>query len=538
MPPSKYKYTALLPPHLINTTPTPTSSFTTSTSTSSSLSLSLSLSLSSSSLPTLGTTTTTTTSFQKSDDRLPNQESLPLFQPDSASERANTVNTFVGTVAAAAAASSSTSHANRSSPTFLQTTKMMMEIQNPVAAPVGIPIKPSALPPSLLNFGKRKSNTRDLSRTPRSTCSKENSTPSVAALKILAATSIPLRPSAPKSIVNGTRQRPRLHQRKSSDASPTSLESSSSLLDFVLSDALDEKLSLPITRSNSQTFLNVLLSPPDLSDDYSVAISPPRSALSIRSLSTESIPSLANDDEGTFSWGAPVTPSPLRRSSKLNKTFSPPEECVLDHPLLAAESQEASSDEDLDPSSSLYTEQEKKLGAFRLSFKSNLTASLRVLRSAARTFTSLSTPLTQPDDFLTRSILSISPQYNTDEKRPKFSDVPTPALRRYLNPSPKTFSRELGQFTDRNESISASIQLETYKHTIITPPPEVPVTRTREVRENSDFLRVIVLEMNMRRQGKLSDTSQGKARFVLPPRQSSKLRALGDATHWKPISFD
>ncbi|KAK6503131.1 hypothetical protein TWF481_008166 [Arthrobotrys musiformis] len=523
MPPSKH--TALVPPHHHHRINTPTSPSTSS-----------SLSLSSSSLPTLGTT-----SFQKSDDRLPNQESLLLPHL----ERTNTtvVNTFVtaaGTLRVASTAptaSSSTSHANRSSPTLLQTTKMM-EIHNPVAAPLSIPIKPTTLPPSVLNFSKRKSTSRDPSRASRS--SKENSTPSVAALKILAATSIPLRPTAPKFIVNGTRQRPRLPQRKSSDASPTSLESPSSLLDFVLNDALDEKLaSLPITRSNSQTFLNVLLSPPDLSDDYSVATSPPRSALSIRSLSTDSIPSLANDDEGTFSWGAPITPSPLRRSSKLNKTFSPPEECMLDHPLLsAAESQEPSSDEDVDPAS-LYTEQEKKLGgAFRLSFKSNLTASLRVLRSAARTFTSLSTPLTQPDDFLTRSILSISPQYNTDEKRPKFSDVPTPALRRYLNPSPKTFSRELGQFNDRNESISASIQLETYKHTIITPPPEVPVTRNREVRENSDFLRVIVLEMNMRRQGKLSDTSQGKARFVLPPRQSAKLRALGDATHWKPISFD
>ncbi|KAK6536607.1 hypothetical protein TWF281_000834 [Arthrobotrys megalospora] len=501
MPPSKY-----------TTLPTPNRPSTASSSSSSFLS---------SSLPTLGS------SFQKSDDRLPNQESLlPLTQPDP--ERANTVNTFT-------AASSSTSHAGRSSPTFLQTTKMM-EIQNPVAAPVGIPIKASALPPSILNFGKRRSSSRDPNRTSRS--SKENSTPSVAALKILAATSIPLRPSAPKYIANGPRQRPRLPQRKSSDASPASLDSPSSLLEFALNDALDEKLSLPITRSNSQTFLNVLLSPPDLSDDYSVATSPPRSALSIRSLSTESIPSLANDDDGTFSWGAPVTPSPLRRSSKLNKTFSPPEECILDHPLLIAESQEPSSDEEVDPTN-LYTEQEKKkLGAFRLSFKSNLTASLRVLRSAARTFTSLSTPLTQPDDFLTRSILSISPQYNTDEKRPKYSDVPTPALRRYLNPSPKTFSRELGQFTDRNESIIASIQLETYKHTIITPPPEVPITRNREVRENSDFLRVIVLEMNMRRQGKLSDTSQGKARFVLPPRQSTKLRPLGDAAHWKPINFD
>lgn len=42
--------------------------------------------------------------------------------------------------------------------------------------------------------------------------------------------------------------------------------------------------------------------------------------------------------------------------------------------------------------------------------------------------------------------------------------------------------------------------------------------RQREVRENSDFLRVVVLEMNMRREGKLE---QGKAKIWLPPRQSS-----------------
>ncbi|EWC46849.1 hypothetical protein DRE_03861 [Drechslerella stenobrocha 248] len=413
----------------------------------------------------------------------------------------------------------------------------MMEVQSPVAAPVGIPIRSSThilLPPSILEFGKRRAASRDQGK-PRS---KEGSAPSVAALKLLAATAIPLRPSTPRSIatnVINTRQRPALRPRKCSDTSPRSLESSSSLLEFALSDALDEK-AFSITRSNSQTFLSVLLSPPDLLDDYSVAASPPRSTLSARSLSSESIPSLANDDEGTFSWGPLVTPSPLRRSTKLNKTFSPPEECMLDHPLLASETLDA--EPRLDPATPL-PEQERKHRAFsRLSFKSNLTASLRVLRSAARTFTSLSTPLTQPDDFLTRSILSISPQFNTDEKRPEYNDTPTAALRRYLNPSPKTFSRELGQFTDWNECISASIQLQTYKQTVIAPPVEVPVARNREVRENSDFLRVIVLEMNMRRQGKLSDTSQGKARFVLPPRQATKARALSNREHWNPITFE
>ena len=42
--------------------------------------------------------------------------------------------------------------------------------------------------------------------------------------------------------------------------------------------------------------------------------------------------------------------------------------------------------------------------------------------------------------------------------------------------------------------------------------------RQREVRENGDFLRVVVLEMNMRREGKLE---MGRAKIWLPPRQVS-----------------
>ena len=42
--------------------------------------------------------------------------------------------------------------------------------------------------------------------------------------------------------------------------------------------------------------------------------------------------------------------------------------------------------------------------------------------------------------------------------------------------------------------------------------------RQREPRENSDFLRVVVLEMNMRREGKLE---HGRAKICLPPRQAT-----------------
>ena len=49
--------------------------------------------------------------------------------------------------------------------------------------------------------------------------------------------------------------------------------------------------------------------------------------------------------------------------------------------------------------------------------------------------------------------------------------------------------------------------------------------RQREPRENADFLRVIVLEMNMRRVGKLDARAVGRARIWLPPRKTSASKA-------------
>jgi len=154
----------------------------------------------------------------------------------------------------------------------------------------------------------------------------------------------------------------------------------------------------------------------------------------------------------------------------------------------------------------------------------------------------------QRDEFLTRSILSISPQY-TDERRPVLTDdVPDPALRRYLNPN-TTSPSELFYHDHRwsraaNDRCTASIQLQTYKRAPTpsknaTVPPvftssakdtskseslivAYSASRQREPRENSDFLRVIVLEMNMRKAGKLNDVAQGRARIWLPPRQLAR----------------
>ena len=290
-----------------------------------------------------------------------------------------------------------------------------------------------------------------------------------------------------------------------------------------------------ISRTSSCTALSLLLSPPEDYDDKDFC------SLSVRSASSESVPGLETDDAASaISWSDPATPkASLQRSNIDRKTrmvSAPPEDCVLDHPLLF----ESDKLEEPLVAEVIDSIPRKKQG-FRnvLSFKSNLTASLRVLRSAAMSISSFSAPLIQPDDLLTRSILSNNPRY-PDERRPRPSEeTPTPALRRYLNPLP----------TCQDNYCTGAIQMQTYnrvrrssrqKSRTIPPPrtDEGDTPRPREPRENSNFLRIIVLEMSMRREGKLSDTAHGRARLVLPPRQASKTtRVIGDlAGRWEVLS--
>jgi hypothetical protein len=68
--------------------------------------------------------------------------------------------------------------------------------------------------------------------------------------------------------------------------------------------------------------------------------------------------------------------------------------------------------------------------------------------------------------------------------------------------------------------------------------------RQREPRENGDFLRVIVLEMNMRRSGKLDPKAPGRARVWLPPRKSAPENVGGTVqkktapSRWVGVSID
>ena len=126
--------------------------------------------------------------------------------------------------------------------------------------------------------------------------------------------------------------------------------------------------------------------------------------------------------------------------------------------------------------------------------------------------------------------------------------VPSPALRRYLNPQPTPISpAELSMHLHDSLALDADIdssapmiQMQTYdrrsrsssrKRRSSDPFSDAgransptPAVRQREPRENGDFLRVIVLEMNMRRVGKLDAKAIGRARIWLPPRKASSIQ--------------
>lgn len=294
----------------------------------------------------------------------------------------------------------------------------------------------------------------------------------------------------------------------------------------------DESLLSPPSCPPSPNLTMLLLPPDDLDDFEERQLS--------RSASSDSVPSLSNDSDSWSDTSSSVSPparsASLRRRAlerRMRKT-PPSESCPTDHPLLFKKKEETT---EVEAQAAEKLEKATRSIATKAFFKSNLTASLNLLKSAAKTFTQLSAPLVQPDDFLTRSILSIQPQYR-DEKRPETSHgTPDVSVRRYHN-----------SFTSK---CTGAVEMQTYKKTVrrtrngrpeaprcatsshasaASPPP----LRPREVRENGDFLRVIVLEMNMRRMGKLSDTVNGKARLVLPPRAQSKtVRVLGDPIFWE-----
>jgi hypothetical protein len=385
--------------------------------------------------------------------------------------------------------------------------------------------------------------------------------PSVAAL--LAVTSIPL-------------------QKSKASSAPRSNYSAQQLLtvDAVLkhTSVTEKGLRMPYRKSP----MDVLLSPPEELEEDDVIGSDAgveSSYMSSRTISTESVPSLDDGSigEDSFSYGSLATPGSRGKKStptrRLQVLSSPPGESTSDHPLSGPEIDTGELDSmifgNLTNADVQEISTEPSVPPRKFTFKSNLTASLKALRYAARSITNITAPLVIPDDFLTISIMSIDPQVPfTDERMPpRLEDIPTPALRRYLNPTTNApigahIPSSPAQTTSTN--CTASIQMRTYRisksptanspnvislRTKTCSPEEVfaevavgPLARQRDMRENSDFIRIAVMEMMMRKNGKLDDKVPGRARWALPPRKpSNKVYEIGEGgvpVRWIPINID
>lgn len=312
----------------------------------------------------------------------------------------------------------------------------------------------------------------------------------------------------------------------------------------------------PLSASSFQAW-NILLSPPSELDVETSSIDSD-SALDadqlVRSPSIESVPSLDTDYGSSPSASTPSTPATLSPSPRGTQrkqkgiSLSKTENCLVNHPLQPhslTDSFEKDSPviNDLALASPSRTTVKPKP-----SLKSNLTASLTALRSAARSFSDL----VSREEYLARSMVMMAPPF-IDERRPSPSRNTTdPALRQYSNqnnvsPTELHLHHECPHFDEVRNRCTASIQLQTYERVpqpsskasappIFTSacstsevilgaaadPYSTTIPRQREVRENSDFLRVIVLETNMRRKGSMKDAAPGRARMWLPARQVSK----------------
>lgn len=346
----------------------------------------------------------------------------------------------------------------------------------------------------------------------------------------------------------------------------------------------EKELSWSLSRGSP---MDVLMSPPDSLDDDFLG-SDCGSVSMARTLSVDSMPSLG-DSFGTdviSSIDSPrsLSPQPLhrRKASPIRKSLGPirsPPDSIEEHPLSPEPARDM--DDELDAMSLQSSESSQTTSSpfipfkpLRAVFKSNLTASLRALRSAAKSFSNINFPSIPPDDLITRSILTMDPKVPyADERRPPVTEeIPSAELRRYLNPATR-LSRETQSGPLRQPgTFAASIQMQTYKiqrsrptdaaprtsypstsplspsSAASQPPPApspedsmppLPAMRQREMRENPDFIRIAVMEMIMRRRGKLDNSKPGRARWALPPRKTSakpyEIGADGVPERWIPL---
>ncbi|KAJ4413736.1 hypothetical protein N0V85_003437 [Neurospora sp. IMI 360204] len=440
-------------------------------------------------------------------------------------------------------------------------------VQAVPSSPVQIPVRPRSRDAAHQQKQHRHHVERrhHSSHRPKDVHSPDAIPPSVAAL--LAMTSIP-KPRAARS----ARQAKALGERRMT-------------VDSIIAKSHESEKEFSLSLGNKGP-MDLLLTPPELlEDDDSSSISDSNigSLLSARTISSDSMPSLSDsfDTDTLSSLETPPTPRRRRNTQPTRRSLEPissPMGELEDHPLSYPEIV----DDELD--FRVFEDKQEEVGEkkqsrlafrpFKSVFKSNLTASLRALRQAARSFSTLNFPSIPPEDFLTRSILTLDPQVPfTDERRPPLlEEEPTAALRRYLNPTTTVRLEQPHSTTQAptTKAFTASIQMQTYRvqrargssassgrvpcpsvGLSSTPQaqqpsnakPEYPMPgpRQREMRENSDFIRIAVMEMAMRKCGKLDDQKPGRARWALPPRKTSTkpyvVGADGVPARWVAVTY-
>jgi len=336
--------------------------------------------------------------------------------------------------------------------------------------------------------------------------------------------------------------------------------------------------------STSPHSWSILQSPPDIDSDkdaeFDIEIGSITSLdtveaeqeIMIRSLSSDSMPSLDADGEmytSPRSVSMPRTPSlrraksPRREKAKLLSTSEPLADGES-HPLALSAVFERTESQD-DDSISDASDDAQALQVVRSrsrqpsQFRSNLTASLQRLTKAARSI-SLPTPSVPTVLAINSRVLSEgTPQAEHRRVLPMNNPAFSKKTSHHLSREEKTRQHLASDLyfsstpSEEYRPIVSSIQLQAYLRrdpdddplidkatappvflsSTPAPPmllPGVDHPRPREPRENSDFLRVIVLEMNMRRAGKLGDVS-GRARTWIGPRSDkSKTEKLEAAT--------
>ncbi|KAI1816787.1 hypothetical protein GGS20DRAFT_160021 [Poronia punctata] len=459
---------------------------------------------------------------------------------------------------------STTNPSNKQSP-FSTTTAKTKTTMATAASTTARPMTPSSAVQIPVRQRKKDGVRRGRSSSVRRTRdihSPDAIPPSVAAL--LALTNIP-----PPSRRRNVRQRENGEPYMTVDSivprSRVSEKELSQELRFDLNGDLDEGSSLT---SLGRSPLDFLLTPPGEFEEEGNSVQTDSgftSPYSTRTGSFDSLPSLGHSlsPNNTQSDFSPVTPRGGKfRSPKrsLEPVTTPPGELPED-PLSKARLENESDGNDFNGESTAAADKQTQvLAPFKLAFKSNLTASLRALRSAARSLSSFTASSIPPDDLLTRSILTIDSRVPfTDERRPPvLEEEPSEAMRRYLNPASNVRPEVRG--STPTHSYTASIQMQTYRvqrsraiprtsrQTANTNSGKTPTAvvllptgpRQREMRENPDFIRIAVMEHLMRKRGKLDDQREGHARWLLPPRKATtkpyEIGPGGVPVRWVPTS--